>query len=249
MITALLNGFFSLMHLRMLLLMVWPALLSLAVWVVIAALFWGEIRQWVHDWLAPTDLVQWMLQFGVLAFIAAHLSTIVLAIAFIPLVLVTAVLIIGVFAMPAMVSHVAGRHYPALERLHGGTLTGSVWNSVLALLVFLVLAAVTLPLWIVPLLWPVLPVLLFAYLNQRVFRYDALAEHASREELALLVRRNRSDFFLLGIAVALVGHVPLLGFFAPVYGGLVFIHYALEQLQRLRGEGTAVVSQTRGYLG
>jgi CysZ protein len=233
--SALIRALFSLMHARMLLLMIWPVLLALAIWLVVAAAFWSEARQWINEWLAPTDLVQWMLQFGVLAFIAAHLSTIVLAIAFIPLVLVTAVLIIGVFAMPAMVSHVASRDYPQLERRRGGTLMGSVWNSLLALIIFIVLAVATLPLWLLPFLWPVLPVLLFAYLNQRVFRYDALAEHASREEMARIVRRHRSDFLLLGVAVAVLGHVPVLGFFAPVYGGLAFIHYGLDRLQRLRG--------------
>lgn len=248
--SALIRALFSLMHPRMLLLMVWPALLALAIWLAAAAAFWSEARQWIDQWLAPTDLVQWMLQYGVLSFIVAHLSTVVLAIAFIPLVLVTAVLIIGVFAMPAMVSHVASRDYPQLERCHGGTVLGSAWNSVLALVVFIVLAVLTLPLWVLPFLWPVLPVLLFAYLNQRVFRYDALAEHASGEELSRIVRTHRGDFFLLGVAVALLGYVPVLGFFAPVYGGLVFIHYGLDRLQRLRaGPSHQAFPQSPCYLG
>lgn len=35
----------------------------------------------------------------------------------------------------------------------------------------------------------VLPAVLLAYLNQGLFRYDALAEHASREEFDLIVER------------------------------------------------------------
>lgn len=236
MLTALGRAFFSLLDWRMLLVMVWPVLASLLAWIAVAALFWSRVASWVDAHFQSSDMVQWMLQYAVLAFIAAHLSTIVLALAFIPLVLVTAVLIIGVFAMPAMVSHVASRDYPGLERRRGGTFAGSLWNSLGALVAFVLLAVVTLPLWLLPFLWPVLPVLLFAWLNQRVFRYDALAEHADAGEIRLILRRRRGELFLLGVAVALVGHVPILGLFAPVYGGLVFIHYGLERLTRLRSE-------------
>ena len=33
--------------------------------------------------------------------------------------------------------------------------------------------------------------------------------------------------------------IPLLGFFAPVYGGLAFIHYCLARLAQLREEPVA----------
>jgi hypothetical protein len=118
-----------------------------------------------------------------------------------------------------------------------------VWNSVAALLILAVLALLTLPLWLLPLLWPILPILLFAYLNQRVFRYDALAEHASAAEMDAVISRNRGSLFILGILLSLVSHIPILGFFAPVYAGLVFIHYCLDRLVRLRTgpiEGVAV---------
>ncbi len=51
---------------------------------------------------------------------------------FVPLALVTAVLIIGVFAMPAMVEHVAGQGYAQLARREGGCFAGSLWSSVAA---------------------------------------------------------------------------------------------------------------------
>jgi CysZ protein len=187
--------------------------------------------------------VQWMMTVAPLAYIVAHLAWVVLVVAFIPLVLVTAVMIIGIFAMPAMVDHVARASYPDLARLHGGTMIGSIWNSALALFVFLMLSALTLPLWVIPLLWPVLPVLLFAYLNQRVFRYDALAEHASGPEMTMLIRRHRGEFFFLGVIIAVLGHVPVFGFFVAVYGALAFTHLALQRLQDLRArplEGTSV---------
>jgi CysZ protein len=69
-----------------------------------------------------------------------------------------------------------------------------------------------------------------------VFRYDALAEHASESEIALLIGRHRAELFWLGVVVAAIGHVPLFGLFSPVYGGLAFIHFCLQRLQALRSE-------------
>lgn len=236
---ALLRAFASLLHPRMLLLMLWPVLVALLLWLGLAFAFWSQAAAWLQLHFEQSAMIGWAISVWPLSLVAAHLAWILLALLFIPLVLVTAVLIIGVFAMPAMVGHVAERSYPQLERRQGGTFTGGVWNSVMALLWLTLLVVLSLPLWLFPPLWPVLPVLLFAYLNQRVFRYDALAEHATGWEMETLYRRHRRELFLLGAALALVGLVPLLGFFAPVYGGLAFIHYCLARLAQLRDEPVA----------
>ncbi len=232
--SALLRAFISLLHPKMLLLMVWPMVVAVLLWLALAVAFWSRAAHWVDLQFQATDTVQWMFTVWPLALLATHLAWIVLVIALVPLILVTAVLIIGVFSMPAMVMHVSASNYPALARRAGGSFAGSSWNALVAIVVFVLLAAATLPLWLVPPFWPLLPVLLFAYLNQRVFRYDALAEHASPEEISEIVSRHRGELFGLGVVVAVFGHIPILGFFVPVYGGLVYIHFCLERLQALR---------------
>jgi hypothetical protein len=224
----------------MLLLMLWPPLAALALWLVLAFAFWSEAAAWLQLQFNQSAAIGWAISVWPLSLIAAHLAWILLLLLFIPLVLITAVLIIGVYAMPVMVAQVAERAFPGLERRQGGSLAGALWNSAMALAWLLLLLALSLPLWFVPLLWPVLPVLLFGYLNQRVFRYDALAEHATAWEMQTLIRRHRRELFLLGVAVALFGLIPLLGLLAPVYGGLVFIHYGLARLVQLREEPVAI---------
>jgi CysZ protein len=237
---ALISAFASLVHPRMLFLMLWPVMMALVLWLGLALAFWTQIANWLQLHLEQSAAIAWAITVWPLTLIATHLAGIMLALLFVPLVLVTAVLIIGVFAMPAMVAHVAERNYPKLERRHGGTFAGSVWNSAAALAWLALLAALSLPLWFFPLLWPLLPMALFGYLNQRVFRYDALAEHAADWEMQTVFRRHRRDLLLLGVAVALAGLVPVLGLFAPVYGGLAFIHYCLARLAQLRDEPVAV---------
>ena len=231
---SLIRAFVSLLHPRMLALMIWPVALALALWIALAVLFWGRAAAGIDVMLRATPVVEWMFAVPPLAVIAVHLGWILLALLSVPLVLLTATMIIGVFAMPMMVHHVAERDYPRLARRHGGGAVGSAWSAFVALLWFCALVAVSLPLWLLPPLWPALPVLLLGYLNCRVFAYDALAEHASADELGRILRRDRAPLFALGVAVALAGHLPVLGFFVPLFGGLAFIHYGLARLEALR---------------
>jgi len=231
---SLIRAFLSLLHPRMLALMIWPAALALALWTALAVLFWGRAVAGIDVMLRGTPVVEWMFAVAPLAVIAANLGWILLVLLFVPLVLLTATMIIGVFAMPMMVNHVAERAYPRLARRRGGGAAGSAWSALVALLWCCALVVVSLPLWLVPPLWPALPALLLGYLNYRMFPYDALAEHASADEISQILRQERAPLFALGVGVALAGYVPLLGFFAPLYGGLAFIHYGLARLDGLR---------------
>ena len=231
---ALARAFASLAHPKMLFLMIWPIALALIVWTVLAILFGAQTVVWLQGYLTDSAVGAWASRWFPFDVVAAVLSWVALLVMFVPLVLVTATLIIAVVAMPTMVNHVAATYYPTLERRRGGTFAGSVWNAVVALVVFLVFSLLLLPLWFVPLFWPVLPVLLFGYFNQRVFRYDALADHASAEEMRELFRRHGMSLYLLGIVLSLLAHIPVIGFFIPVVAGLAFIHYLLERVAELR---------------
>jgi hypothetical protein len=236
---ALIRAFASLLHPRMLLLMLWPVLVALLLWLGLAFAFWTQVAAALQLKFDQSAVIGWAITVWPLSLIATHLASLLLALLFIPLVLITAVLIIGAVAMPMMVGQVAERAYPGLARRHGGTFAGGLWNSVAALFLLALLILLSLPLWFFPPLWPVLPILLFGYVNQRVFRYDALAEHATGWEMKTLIRRHRRELFLLGVVLAFAGLIPLLGFFAPVYGGLAFIHYCLARLAQLRNEPVA----------
>jgi hypothetical protein len=239
MLDALTKGLLSLAHPRMLWLVVWPLLAALLVWGALAFLYWGEVVGWIQAELARYEWTAWSFPWAI---VGAVLGWLLLLLVFVPLVLVTSVFIIGVAAMPAIVRHVAGRDYAGLERREGGSTVGSVTNAVAALLWFLLLVLASLPLWLVPPLWPLLPLLLLGFLNQRVFRYDALAEHASRSELRELIRKWRGEMFVLGVVLALVGQLPFVGLLMPVYAGLVFVHYCLARLREMRGAPVAATA-------
>ncbi len=224
----------NLLHPRMLWLMLWPALIAVGIWGTVALVFWAQLALWLAGllggWIAKaTFFVSW--DATDVALVAAK---ILILLTLVPLIQLTVLLILGMFGMPAMVEHVAARRFPALQRRHGGSFAGSVWNSVLALLGLLALGVVSLPFWIFPPLWPLIPLAVMGWVNQRVLRYDALAEHADAREMGLIFAERRGALYLLGMVLALTAYVPVLGFFAPVMFGLTFIHYLLGELQAQR---------------
>jgi CysZ protein len=136
--------------------------------------------------------------------------------------------------MQKMVDHVAQRSFPQLERRHGGSTLGSVGNALVAFGGMLGLFIVSLPLWVLPPLWPLIPLVIFAWVNQRLLRYDAIADHADRAEMARLFRERRGALYLMGFLLGLLAFVPLVGFIGPVVFGLAFIRYLLGALIELR---------------
>ena len=109
-------------------------------------------------------------------------------------------------------------------------MAGSGWNGLVAFFGMVGLGVLSAPFWFFPPLWPVIPIVVLAWVNQRLLRYDALAEHADAREMAQLFRSRRGALYTLGALLALAAYVPLVGFFAPVLFGLAFIHYLLSAL-------------------
>lgn len=220
--------------------MLCSVLAATALWGSVALVFWAQLVIWVAsalgEWLAQaTFFVSWNTS-GV----ASVAAKVLILLTLVPLIQLTALLILGIFGMPAMVKHVTSRCFQGLKRRHGGSLAGSVWNSIISVVGLVLLAVASLPFWIFPPLWPIIPPAIMGWVNQRLLRYDALAEHADACEMRELFGQCRSTLYLLGVVLALLAYVPMVGFFAPTMFGLAFIHYLLSELEALRR--TAVVA-------
>lgn len=238
-------AFVSLFNRRMLWLMVWPVLASLAFWGIAALLLWGRtallLAAQLERFMQP--LVEYVpFDFSSVVLFSAHVMLILL---FVPLVYLTALIILSMIGMDAMVDHVARHHYPELARRHGGSTAGSVWNSVVALLGLVLLFVVTLPLLLIPPLWAMVPVAVMGWVNQKILRYDAIAVHASPSEMKEVFSQQRASLYMLGLILALIAYVPVIGQFAPMVFALAFIHLGLSALLDMRSapiEGEVVGS-------
>lgn len=221
--------------------LIWPTLVAIVLWGMIAWHFWDQAAIAVVNTFNDLPWLRWIISSGdATTVIAAAAVKILLWLMLLPLVYATALIIVATFALPLMLERVGDRDYAELEKRRGGTIAGSVANALLALAVFLVVGLLSLPLWLIPGFGLAIPLLLSAYLNQRAYRYDALMQHADREEIRTLIARERGGLYLVGIGAGLLAYVPFVNLLAPAFAGLAFVHYCLEALRRHRARGVKV---------
>lgn len=221
---------------RVLALAVVPPAAAIAVWLVLAWTFAGDWARLVADWIASTPWLTWVGDWG-LSSVFIWASGIAALALLAPVMLVTAVLVTEFLVMPVIVPMVGDRHFPRLDRRRGGTVAGSVWNAAASTAIFVVLWLLSLPLWLTGIGALVLPPLISAHFNQRMFRYDALAEHATPAEYAAIVRGAGGRLYALGLAIAALYYIPVVNLLVPVLSGLAFTHLCLGELARLRQAG------------
>jgi uncharacterized protein involved in cysteine biosynthesis len=152
----------------------------------------------------------------------------------VPAMIVTALLVNEILVMPLVLRSVQARHYPLLARNGFGTAWGSFVNAAVSGMLFLVIWLATLPLWLTGVGAVLLPALNSAYLNTRIFRYDALSEHANVQEYTAIRRRAGGRLYSLGLVLGVLYYVPMLNLIAPVLSALAYTHFCLDQLTRLR---------------
>jgi CysZ protein len=227
----------DLFSLRVLWVVVWPMLLAMLLWLVLGVTFWSTFSGWIAQGLDAIGIQAWLADLEPV-WIANAVQALLHLMLFVPAVMLTALVITALFGMPALIRVVAERDYPQLEREAGGGLVGSLWNAAIAITIFIALWLVTVPLWLLG-VGVVVPFVAAAYLNQRLFRYDAIAEHASAGEMAELFRNERGGWWGLGLLTGLLQFVPILNLLGPVFAALAFIHYGLAHLSQKRAQTRA----------
>lgn len=247
-------------HGKILLLSIVPFILSVALWALLLGLGLQPLLDWLHGHFVEFEMYRvttdWLVSLGLggLRSIVVPLFALLLLL---PLMIVTAMIFIGVAAMPFIVRHVGGRHFPQLEKKKGGSILGSVVKALGAFGIFVVAWLFILPMYIFPPLAGLATVLLWGWLTSRVMSYDALADYASAEELDQLQRQHRWQLMSIGVVSGLAGSLPALVWvggaaaaiaFFPIllaasiwvyivifiFTGLWFEYYCLQALAQLR---------------
>lgn len=217
-----------------------PALLSLllAIGLAIWALGWAVEQMMAFP--PMTLLVGWGLVW--LAHILAYLGgwMAIFALAYLMASLLAAIVI-----MPLMLRHLSQGEYRDVAAMGKDSFVAAAVNSIGASLVFIVAWVVTIPLWLIPGFSLLVPLLLMGWLNRRTFAYDALSMHATDGEWVSLRGAQKTPLFMLGLTMALLAHIPLVGLLAPALAALSFVHFGLEALRRSRGEAVVTIEGVR----
>ena len=259
------------LHPRVILMSLLPLLILVALSLGLGHFYWDAAVDWVRVSLdANTWAVHlwgWLDSLGA-GQVKAVLPPLVVIFAVTPVLVVLSLLLVAVFMMPTLLNLVASRRFPQLERRHGGSLlTGLLWSlgsSMLALIAMVI----SLPLWLIPPLILILPPLIWGWLTYRVMAYDALAEHASKDERRQILKAHRAWLLGMGILTGYLGAAPSVlwasvALFAAAFvilaplaiwiytlvfafSSLWFSHYCLAALQQMRAQQAALTDAGHG---
>jgi len=236
------------------------ALMAGLAW-VLSSLFWepalDAVRSTLESWKLLAAVMNWLESIG-LPGLKAALGPLVLVFVSIPVIVVLSLLLVASLMTPAILRLVARRRFPKLQRKQGGSFLAGTFGALLATIAALVVLLFSIPLWFIPPLVLIVPPLIWGWLTYRVFSYDVLADHASRDERRELLRRHRPMLFGMGVLTGYLGAAPSLVWASSVaalvlapflmlaaiwiytlvfaFSSLWFAHYALAALQALRAE-------------
>ncbi|MYM21876.1 hypothetical protein GTP46_04320 [Duganella sp. FT135W] len=259
------RAFLSQWHGKMLLLSIAPFLLALGVWAVLLYLYLQPLVDQLHALFTEHNLfatsTSWLRSLG-LGALTAVVPPLIAMLALLPLMILTALIFIGVVAMPVIGRHVGLRHYPQLMQRKGGSILGSIGVALGGMLVFMGLWIITLPLYFFPPLAVIVQALLWGWLTCRVMVYDALADYADADERRQIQREHRWPLLIIGVisgaAGALPGAIWLGGVMAVVmfpflaaisiwlyvlifiFTGLWFAYYCMDALAQLRAQAVII---------
>jgi CysZ protein len=207
----------------------WPPLVAVLLWGVVAFSVWSQALAVAASIVPqlPWSGWEWI----------SHWAAVFLALAAFAIAsYMTALLLVAVIALPRMLDIVARRDYPDLGRHGENVFWGSLGTTLGAAAVFLVGGLLTLPLLLIPGVVLVLPFVWTTWLNQRTFRFDALADHATRAELTQIIQTQRAQFYAAAAVSALTAGIPVVQLLAPAFTALLFVHLGLAALRRQRRE-------------
>lgn len=231
-------------HPRMLFAMLLPFFIILGAATLLLLLAMGPLTRLLDQLISDSSTVvqanEWLISIGLFSVMAlkAWLVPITALIILLPLSGIIGLAVAAVCVMPMVITHLSRRNYPDVTMQGQNSFAVSVWNAIWVSLLFLAGWIFTLPFWLIPPLGFVVSIFWWTFAFSRMMRIDAIVEHASAEERRLLIKRNNTGFWVIGLFCALINLLPPAWVFLPVFSGLVFTHYGLESLRRLRQEKT-----------
>ncbi|HEY0297108.1 MAG TPA: EI24 domain-containing protein [Bordetella sp.] len=228
-------------HPAMLFAVLLPFLIALVGAILLLWLFWMPLTDWLRmefaRWGAIDRIDGWLTTVGLFS-LKLYLTPVIAAAILLPVSGILGLAIAAVFVMPLVLGHLGRGEYAGLARQGRHVAAVSVWNALWVSAVFAVGWLLTLPLWLVPPMAVLLHVFWWAFAFSRMLRVDAIADHASPAERRLLLKRHNMSFWGIGLVCSLINLLPPAWVVLPVYSSLVYAHYGLDALARLRGERT-----------
>lgn len=231
--------------------------------------FWASAVAWMQSLLDGTGWLStvwsWVGHIGI-GDVPAVLAPLLIVLLTMPVVVFVCVLAVSVLMVPAIVDLVAKRRFPDMQRRRGASFFGSLWWSLSSTVLALVALVLSMPLWLVPPLVLVLPPLIWGWLTYRVMAFDAISEHAGKDERKAIFAQHKGVLLVIGVLCGFLGAAPGIVWASGVvfaaafmvlipvaiwiytlvfaFSSLWFTHYGLAALQQLRARQPAAAPAT-----
>jgi hypothetical protein len=108
-----------------------------------------------------------------------------------------------------------------MQRTGGLSTAQSIWHTLKWTLWFAVFWLVSVPAYILAGLGALIQGGVIARYNQKVFTFDALADHATHEEFAAIAEQHNFNLFVLGAVVTFLGALPTFVWVGSVIGAVL----------------------------
>jgi len=229
----------SQLHPRMIGALFLPFVIAFLGAVLLLWFFWQPLTGWLDgeasSWGVFNTIDGWFVALGLFS-LKLWLVPLMAAGLLLPMAGILGLVIAAVFVMPIVLHHLERRDYHGLGRQGRHTTALGLWNAVWVGTLFCLGWLFTMPLWLIPPMALVLPVFWWAFALNRMLRVDAMIEHASPAERRLLWRRHNRQLWLIAACLAVINLIPLFWLVMPVFSALVYAHFCLEAIRRLRAE-------------
>jgi len=237
-IGSFLAGLKDILRPRILAVMLVPFFLSAFFWSFIVWLSWDWILNLGFS-LFQSPVVQGLVKLLSPAFELSEdpiafvtVAAFILVVIF-PAALITALFITSVLLVPTLVNELRKNEFSHLTKKSSSIFTGTGTSIMYSLKYFATWVA-TLPLWIIiPGGALIVPLLLVAWFNSRLFAWEVLTEVAEPSEIPGFVVQNSRPLFVLGLLTAGIYYIPIVNFIAPVITSAAFARFCLKRYSKV----------------
>ncbi len=193
-------------------------------WIVVLWLFWGPFEHFVASYLG---MIPWIGRFAWFQASGAFLAALAVGYA---LVVITISFLTSLLSEKLLL-RLAAREYPEVKPAGSAAIHRSIYYTLKASAIFLILFLFTLPLIFVPVFGQFWMLWLWSILLKDPTVYDVGSLFIADETE---LKRRSKKARLIALIAAAFNYIPILNIFAPLFAQILFLHYLLGNIQAPR---------------
>jgi len=196
---------------------------SIALWIIILSFSWDFYKGMIETYIQKIPFVgswEWFQTGG------AVLAAVIVGYM---LIIITVSILTSLYSEPLLIK-LAQKHYPGKLVVGSPAVATSVYLSIKAGVIFLLLFLLTFPLIFVPILGQVWMLWLWSLLIKEPNSYDVgslfIADKAT-------LKQQKKKMTIISMIASLFNYIPVLNIFAPLFGQILFLHQILINEKRV----------------